>query len=129
MCASVCEREGGREGGRGGRRRGGGERGGGGGGGGEGEGGGERETEREREREREEAEIRGEPGRGGTAASIAAAERTGILVVAIASKCARVTVPTLTVLGGPLPFGTPAAFLSKTDAGGVLVMKVKLRSA
>jgi hypothetical protein len=35
--------------------------------------------------------------------------------------------PTFSVFGVPLPFSMPIAFFS-TDAGGVLVMKVKLRS-
>lgn len=41
--------------------------------------------------------------------------------------CALVTVPTLT-FGFPEPLAMPAAFCSRTDAGGVLRMKVKLRS-
>ena len=45
-----------------------------------------------------------------TAASRSAAFRSSILVLAISSNCARVTVPTLTVFGVPLPFATPAAF-------------------
>ena len=40
-----------------------------------------------------------------------------------------VTLPTLLVFGVPLPLSMPAALRSSTDAGGVLVMKVKLRSA
>jgi hypothetical protein len=37
--------------------------------------------------------------------------------------------PTLSLLGVPEPLATPAAFFSSTAAGGVLVMKLKLRSA
>ena len=33
------------------------------------------------------------------------------------------------MLGSPEPFSTPAAFLSKTAAGGVLVMKSNERSS
>src|SRR5262249_7349730 len=40
-----------------------------------------------------------------------------------------VTLPTFSLLGVPEPFGTPAAFSSRIEAGGVLVMKVYDRSA
>jgi len=36
--------------------------------------------------------------------------------------------PTLAVFGVALPFGMPSAFAISTDAGGVFMMKVKLRS-
>ena len=36
--------------------------------------------------------------------------------------------PTLLVFGAPLPFSMPMALRISTDAGGVLRMKVKLRS-
>ena len=45
-----------------------------------------------------------------TAASMSAAVISGILVVAISSSCARLTLPTLSVLGVPEPFLIPAAF-------------------
>lgn len=38
------------------------------------------------------------------------------------------TLPTFVELGVPEPFVMPAAFCSRTDAGGVFKMKVKLRS-
>jgi hypothetical protein len=63
-----------------------------------------------------------------TAASMSVAFKSSILVVAISSNCARVTLPTFTVFGLLLPFAIPTAFLSKIDAGGVLVIKVKLLS-
>jgi hypothetical protein len=39
-----------------------------------------------------------------------------------------VTVPTFLVLGVGLPLSIPSAFFSSTVAGGVFMMKVKLRS-
>ena len=36
--------------------------------------------------------------------------------------------PTLVVLGVPLPFSMPSALRISTEAGGVFMMKVKLRS-
>ena len=50
--------------------------------------------------------------------------RSGSLVAAIASTCARVTFPTLFRLGSPEPLSTLAACRSRKDAGGVLVMNV-----
>ena len=55
--------------------------------------------------------------------------RSGIFCVAISRTCFSVTLPTLSLLGVPAPLAMPAAFFSRTAAGGVLVMKVKLRSA
>src|SRR5262249_27370561 len=55
--------------------------------------------------------------------------RSGNLVRAISSICLRVTLPTRSRLGLAEPLSTPAAFLSKSAAGGVLVIKVKDRSA
>src|SRR3972149_6096565 len=63
------------------------------------------------------------------AASRSAAVRSGILVLAISSACARVSLPTLSVCGTLLPLSIPIAFLISTLAGGVLMMKVKLLSA
>jgi hypothetical protein len=40
-----------------------------------------------------------------------------------------VTCPTFFLFGSPDPFSMPAAFLSSTDAGGVLSTNVKERSA
>ena len=40
----------------------------------------------------------------------------------------RVILPTLAVLGVPLPFSMPIALRISTEAGGVFMMKVKLRS-
>eukprot|EP00320_Phaeocystis_rex_P019625 CAMPEP_0119069888 /NCGR_PEP_ID=MMETSP1178-20130426/32049_1 /TAXON_ID=33656 /ORGANISM="unid sp, Strain CCMP2000" /LENGTH=170 /DNA_ID=CAMNT_0007051689 /DNA_START=168 /DNA_END=680 /DNA_ORIENTATION=- len=58
--------------------------------------------------------------------------RSGILILAISSICAIVTLPTTVAprpFGMPLPFAILAAFFSSSDAGGVLRMKVKLRSS
>ena len=63
-----------------------------------------------------------------TAASRSAAVRSGILVLAISSSCLRVTLPTFSVFGARLPDSMPTAFFISTDAGGVFMMKVKLRS-
>ncbi len=50
------------------------------------------------------------------------------MVFAISSSCLRVTLPTFSVFGRLLPDVMPAAFFSRIDAGGVFMMKVKLRS-
>src|SRR6185436_19938992 len=63
-----------------------------------------------------------------TAASRLAAVRSGILALAISSACARVILPTLSVLGRALPFSIFAALLISTLAGGVFITKVKLLS-
>src|SRR5207245_11009608 len=63
-----------------------------------------------------------------TAASRSAAVRSGILAFAISSAWARVIFPTLSVCGVLLPDSIPAAFLMRTVAGGVLMMKLKLLS-
>src|SRR5438309_2364902 len=63
-----------------------------------------------------------------TAASRSAAVRSGILAFAISSAWARVMFPTLSVCGVLLPDSIPAAFLMRTVAGGVLMMKLKLLS-
>src|SRR5690606_3821278 len=60
--------------------------------------------------------------------SMEAALRSGILVVAISRTCWRVTFPTLSRFGTAAPLSTPAAFFRSTAAGGVFVMKVKVRS-
>src|SRR5215213_5425090 len=63
------------------------------------------------------------------APSMSAAFKSGILVLAISSTCARLTVPTFSRFGSPLPLSRPAACLSRNAAGGVLVMKMKERSS
>ena len=56
-------------------------------------------------------------------ASVEAALRSGALVFAISSTCDGVTLPTFSLLGSPEPLASPAAWRSRTAAGGVLVMK------
>src|SRR5690625_2090653 len=63
------------------------------------------------------------------AASISAAVRSGSLVLAISSACARVRVPTLSMLGTEDALSMPRAFLIKIVAGGVFMTTVKLLSA
>ena len=63
------------------------------------------------------------------AASMSLALRSGILVWAISRTWSMEILPTLLVCGMPEPFCTPAAFLIRSAAGGVLVMKVKERSS
>ena len=63
-----------------------------------------------------------------TAASRSAAVRSGSFAFAISSTCLRVTLPTFSVFGRLEPDWMPAAFFSRIDAGGVFVMKVKVRS-
>merc|ERR1712100_269274 len=55
--------------------------------------------------------------------------RSGSLVLAISSSWERLIEPTLPLADSPEPLGIPAALVISTDAGGVLVMKVKLRSS
>jgi predicted permease len=57
-----------------------------------------------------------------------AAFRSGIFCVAISRTCFSVTLPIFSLFGVPEPLAMPAAFFSRTAAGGVLVMKLKLRS-
>ena len=63
------------------------------------------------------------------AASMLAAFRSGILVSAILRTSSLLMVATLVLLGTPEPDSMLQAFLMSTAAGGVLVMKVKERSA
>src|SRR2546429_3609072 len=63
-----------------------------------------------------------------TAASRSFAFRSGILISAIFLSWARVTLPTFWRLEVGDPFSMPASFLRSTAAGGVLVMKVNVRS-
>src|SRR5215831_4935163 len=62
------------------------------------------------------------------AASRDAAFRSGIFCLAISATCFSVTLPTLSLFGAPEPLAMPAARFRNTEAGGVLVMKVKERS-
>src|SRR5579862_4982886 len=73
--------------------------------------------------------LRAAPSMVRIAASMLSAVRSGILSWAISRTCARVTLPTFFLLGSPEPFSMPAARLSSTAAGGVLVTKVNDRSA
>ena len=63
-----------------------------------------------------------------TAASTDAAFKSGIFCVAISRTCFSVTLPFFYLLGVPDPFSIPAAFFSSTAAGGVLVIKLNVRS-
>ena len=45
--------------------------------------------------------------------------KSGNLILAISSNCAKVTEPTFCFCGSAAPFATPAAFFNKTEAGGV----------
>ncbi len=62
------------------------------------------------------------------AASRSVAFKSGILISAIFWTWARVTLPTFWRLEVGDPFSMPASFLRSTAAGGVLVMKVNVRS-
>jgi hypothetical protein len=50
--------------------------------------------------------------------------RSGIFVLAISSIFAREILPTFSLFGFPDPLLMPAAFLSRSAAGGVFVSKV-----
>src|SRR6266403_3367996 len=54
--------------------------------------------------------------------------RSGILILAISATCCSVILPTLFLFGSADPFARFTARLISTGTGGVLVMKVKLRS-
>src|SRR5437588_11829476 len=54
--------------------------------------------------------------------------RSGILILAISSTWASVILPTLTLCGSAEPLARLTARLINTGAGGVLVMKVNVRS-
>src|SRR5262249_33708568 len=62
------------------------------------------------------------------AVSSEAAFRSGIFCLAMSATCFSVTLPTLSLLGAPEPLAIPSARFNSTDAGGVLVIKVKERS-
>src|SRR5450631_485937 len=72
--------------------------------------------------------LRALPAMVRTAASRLPAVRSGIFSLAISSSCLRETLPTLEVFGVALPFAMPIALAMSTEAGGVFMMKVKLRS-
>src|ERR1700742_3564284 len=72
---------------------------------------------------------RAEPARVLIAATTLAAFMSFSLVLAISSSWARVILPTLLASGDEEPLSSLTAFLIKTVAGGVLMMKVKLVSA
>src|SRR5689334_20778297 len=72
--------------------------------------------------------LRAVPAMVLTAVSILAAVKSGAFNLAISSNCLRVILPTFTVLGVALPLSKPNVFLINTDAGGVLIIKLKLRS-
>lgn len=59
------------------------------------------------------------------AASMSRADRSAILVSAISLTWALVTEPTLSVSGLEAPLATPAAFFSRSEAGGVLEHEVE----
>ena len=62
------------------------------------------------------------------AVSTDAAFRSGIFCVAISRTCFSVTLPFFSLFGVPDPLAMPAAFFSRIAAGGVLVIKLKVRS-
>ena len=55
--------------------------------------------------------------------------RSGSLVLAISSSWALLIFPTEPFADSPDPFSIPAAFVMRTEAGGVFVIKVKLLSS
>src|SRR5215813_9692461 len=63
-----------------------------------------------------------------TAPSKSAAFRSAIFFCAISVSCFLVILPTLSFWGTPDPLMIPAAFFSRSDAGGVFMMKVNDRS-
>ena len=62
------------------------------------------------------------------AASSSAALRSFILILAILRSWSSVTLPTFSRLGTGEPDSRPSSFLSSSTAGGVLVMKLNVRS-
>src|SRR5271154_7644409 len=73
--------------------------------------------------------LRAVPDTVWTAAARSAAVRSLSLVLAISSTCARVTLPTLFLLGIGDPFSIPAARNKRIEAGGLLGMKGEERAA
>src|SRR5580658_9406941 len=72
--------------------------------------------------------LRAVPDTVRTADSRLVVFRSTSFSLAISSTCFRVTLPTLVRFGSAEPLTIPAARLSSSDAGGVLVTNVKLRS-
>src|SRR5258708_37473056 len=64
-----------------------------------------------------------------TAASKDPAFKSTIFCLATSSACWEVSLPTLVRFGSPDPLAKPAAFFRRADTGGILVIKVKLRSS
>ena len=54
--------------------------------------------------------------------------RSSNLILVASNSCALVMVPTFFLFGSPEPAAMLATFFSSTEAGGCLVMKVKLLS-
>src|SRR3990172_2811207 len=73
--------------------------------------------------------LRAVPSTMRMAASRSLALRSFILVSAIWRTWSRVSVPTFWRIWAGLPFSSPAAFLIRSDAGGVLREKVNERSS
>src|SRR5436190_3905339 len=73
--------------------------------------------------------LRAVPSMTLIAASTSRAFRSCIFVCAISRSWSREMVPAFSFRLAPEPFGAPAAFLSSSDAGGVLVTKLKVRSS
>ena len=65
--------------------------------------------------------LRAVPAMIRIAASTSFAFKSGILVSAISRSCAFVRLATTSLDDVPEPFAIPAAFLIKSEAGGVLV--------
>src|SRR3989338_1333791 len=63
------------------------------------------------------------------AASMSRADKSTILRSAISFTCALVTLPTLAVFGVAEPFSTLAAFFKSSAAGGVLSLRLMVRSS
>src|SRR5580692_6738017 len=72
--------------------------------------------------------LRAVPSTHLMAASSVKQFRSGILILAISSTCLRVILPTFVLCGSADPFARFTARLINTGAGGVLVMKVNVRS-
>src|SRR5258708_37691563 len=73
--------------------------------------------------------LRAAPSIMRMAASMSLAFKSFILISAISRTLARRIVPAVSRPGLPLPFSTPAAFLIRSAAGGVLVTKLNERSS
>ena len=67
--------------------------------------------------------LRAVPATTRKAASSEVAFKSFFLIFTISSTCLRVTLPTFSLFGSLEPAVMPAAFLSRTEAGGDLVIK------